>query len=172
MTGISPSAGATDGGQTVTITGANFLTGATVTFGGVQATNVSVDNDKTITCQTPGRPSPGTVSVIVTNPGQCNPSNAVNYTYATPTVTVTRIDPSSGPTDGGTVVTVTGTGFDQNGTGYSTGATLVIGGSAASGSLGQPTIYVKPNVNGTTIIGATGRNAPGTYDVVVTVNGQ
>jgi hypothetical protein len=69
--------------------------------------------------------------------------------------TVTGIAPTSGPTAGGTAVTITGTDF--------TGATAVtIGGVAATG------ITV---VNATTITATTGARAAGTVDVAVTTPG-
>ncbi len=42
VTSVSPSSGSTAGGTAVTITGTNFVAGATVTFGGAAATNVVV----------------------------------------------------------------------------------------------------------------------------------
>jgi phospholipase C len=64
---ISPNAGSTNGGTQVTISGANFLSGATVTFGSAAATNVVVVNSNTITAITPANPA-GTINVTVTNP--------------------------------------------------------------------------------------------------------
>src|ERR1700738_1522077 len=67
LTSISPSSGTTSGGTAVTLAGINFVSGATVKFGGVAATSVSVVNSTTITAKTPPNPA-GTVSVTVTNP--------------------------------------------------------------------------------------------------------
>src|ERR1019366_8306786 len=53
VTSVSPNSGTTAGGTAVTITGTNFATGATVTFGGTAATNVVVTNATTITATTP-----------------------------------------------------------------------------------------------------------------------
>ena len=50
----------------MTITGTNFATGATVTFGSTAATNVAVVNSTTITATTPAG-SAGAVTVTVTN---------------------------------------------------------------------------------------------------------
>src|SRR5262249_34892990 len=41
ISGVSPNSGSTSGGTSVTISGSGFATGATVTFGGTSATNVS-----------------------------------------------------------------------------------------------------------------------------------
>ncbi len=63
---MSPSS-STGGGDTVTITGTNFQTGATVRFGGTTATAVRVVNSTTITAVTPPHAA-GTVDVEVANP--------------------------------------------------------------------------------------------------------
>jgi fibronectin type 3 domain-containing protein len=64
VSSVNPNSGSSLGGTAVTITGTNFATGATVTFGGTAATNVVVTNNTTITATTPaGR---GTVTVTVT----------------------------------------------------------------------------------------------------------
>jgi phospholipase C len=68
ITSLSATQGANSGGDTITISGSNFLSGATVTFGGISATNVSVVNSATITANTPPSHA-GSVDVTVTNPG-------------------------------------------------------------------------------------------------------
>jgi outer membrane protein assembly factor BamB len=67
VTSVSPNSGTRNGGTAVTITGSGFLAGATVTFGGSSATNVSVVSSTGITATTPPH-SVGSVSVVVTNP--------------------------------------------------------------------------------------------------------
>ena len=66
VNGISPSSGTTSGGTSVKITGTGFLSGATVTFGGVAGTNVTVANSTTITATTPSHTA-ATVNVVVAN---------------------------------------------------------------------------------------------------------
>jgi len=73
-------------------------------------------------------------------------------TVGNPAPTVSSISPNSGPTAGGTSVTITGTGFLSN-------ATVTIGGTAAS------SVAV---VNSTTITALTPAHAAATVDVVVT----
>ena len=53
VTSVAPTSGSTAGGTAVTITGTNFVAGATVTFGSAAATNVVVVNSTTITATTP-----------------------------------------------------------------------------------------------------------------------
>jgi hypothetical protein len=64
---ITPQVGPISGGTPVTLKGYNFLPGATVSFGGIAATGVTVVNDTTITCTTPPHAA-GAVDVILTNP--------------------------------------------------------------------------------------------------------
>ena len=66
VTGISPGSGKTGGDTSVTLTGKNFVAGATVNFGGAAAVVTSV-NAATITAKTPAH-KPGSVNVVVKNP--------------------------------------------------------------------------------------------------------
>jgi hypothetical protein len=68
LTAVSPAIGSTAGGTTVTLTGANFLVGATVMFGGTAATEVAVISSTTITLTTPANTTAAPVSVTVVNP--------------------------------------------------------------------------------------------------------
>lgn len=65
LTAISPAFGWVGGVESVTLTGAGFMSGATVTFGGTQATAVVVVNANTITCLAPAHDG-GAVTVTVT----------------------------------------------------------------------------------------------------------
>jgi hypothetical protein len=151
VTSISPATGLTTGGLSVTITGSNFLSGATVTLGGTAATSVSVTSSTQITAKTPAHAA-GVVSVIVTDPGGLTGPLTNGFTYTNPAPTVTSISPASGPIAGGTAVTITGTGFLS-------GATVKIGGVAATG------VTV---AGGTSITATTAANSSGTTNVVVT----
>lgn len=108
VTSVSPTAGPTAGGQTVTITGTG-LTGATrVTFAGPPATNVKVVSDTQLTATVPAHAA-GWVHVRVVTPGGMSAvSRADEYTYD-PVPTVSAISPASGAA--GKVITVTGTGI-------------------------------------------------------------
>lgn len=66
VSAVSPAVGPASGGTPITLTGATFLPGATVTIGGASATNVVVVNDTTITCNTPAGTA-GPAAVVVTN---------------------------------------------------------------------------------------------------------
>lgn len=79
VTGVAPPTGAAAGGTSVTITGTNFVSGATVTFGGVAAISVVFVSSTSITATTPA--GTGAVAVIVTNPDGSNGSLANAFTY-------------------------------------------------------------------------------------------
>jgi hypothetical protein len=124
VTSISPTTGSVAGGTSVTITGTGFLTGATVSLGGTAATNVNVVGSTSITATTPAH-STGAVNVVVTNTDAQAGTLPNGYTYGNPAPTVTSIAPSTGTANGGTSVTITGTGFLS-------GATVSLGGTAAT----------------------------------------
>ena len=111
---ISPSTGAGTGGTLVTITGSNFLTstgGATVQFGANPGTSFTCVSATSCTALSPAGTAGATVDVTVTTAsGTSTTSSADHFTYLTPP-TVTGVSPNQGPAGGGTVVTVTGTGF-------------------------------------------------------------
>jgi hypothetical protein len=153
--GISPTSGPTAGGTPVTISGANFAAGASVTIGGVAATGVSVASSTSLQATTGARAA-GAADVTVTVDGRSS-TLASAFTYvALPPPTISSISPSSGSTAGGTTVTVTGTNF-------AAGATVTIGGVAATG-----VTVLGP----TSLRAVTGARAAGTVDVVVAVGAQ
>ena len=153
VSSISPTSGTTAGGTGVTITGMGFLAGATVSLGGSAATGVTVASGTSITATTASHAA-GTVNVVVSNPDAQSGTLASGYSYTTtnPAPTVSSISPTSGTTAGGTGVTITGTGFLA-------GATVSLGGSAATG------VTV---VSSTSITATTASHAAGTVNVVVT----
>ena len=113
VTGINPSSGPAAGDTLVTITGTGFTGATVVDFGTTAATNVTVVNNTTITADSP--PGTGVVDVTVTTPvGTSATSSAGAFTYiALAAPTVTGVSPNSGPAAGGTLVTITGTGFSD-----------------------------------------------------------
>lgn len=85
ITDISPATGSIAGGTAVTITGTEFATGATVTFGGESATDIVVVSATEITCVTPAHAA-GAVDVVVTNTDTGAVTAVAGYTYVAPTV--------------------------------------------------------------------------------------
>src|SRR5579872_1898974 len=123
VTSVSPNLGRTGGGTSVTISGTNFVGGATVHFGTAKATNVQFVNGSTLTATSP--PGTGSVDVTVTTPGGTSATSSADLFTYLPAPTVTGVSPASGPLAGGNTVTITGTNFANP-------ATVTFGGVAAS----------------------------------------
>jgi hypothetical protein len=80
VTSVSPNTGSIHGGTSVTISGNNLVSGATVKFGGAAATAVVVASATTITANTPPH-KPGAVNIVVTNPDGQSGTLASGFTY-------------------------------------------------------------------------------------------
>lgn len=151
ITGIAPGAGPVIGGTAVTITGTGFTGASTVAFGSLAA-SFSVVSDSTILAIAPAQAA-GPVNVRVTTAlGTSAVNTASVYTYIGAGPVVTLLSPASGPTTGGTTVTITGTGF--------TGATSVSFGGTAAASF----VVTSP----TSITAVSPARTAGTVAVVVT----
>jgi len=81
LTSISPNSGPTAGGTSVTITGTNFSSGATVRFDSTAATNVTVVSSTSITATVPAHVS-GPVNVVVTSLNGQSATLTNGFTYA------------------------------------------------------------------------------------------
>lgn len=156
VAGISPTSGPSVGGQTVTVTGTNFTGVTSIQLGpasGVIA--FTVVNDTTLTFVTPARP-PSVNHILVTSPGGTG-ALANAYTYiAAPTASA--LSPASGPSAGGTAVTLTGAGFVAGDT------TVTIGGTAI------PAASVTVN-SATSLSFTTPAHAAGNVAVTVSTSG-
>ena len=127
LTSVAPTQGPVAGGTAITLTGTNFIAGATVTVGANPATAVVVVNATTITCTTPAGPV-GPADVSVTTAGG-TASLPAAFTY-NPPPTITNVGPDAvGATSGGMHHTITGTGFVANAAGPNT---VTIGGNPAT----------------------------------------
>ena len=157
VTGLTPASGPSTGGTTVAVTGTGLTSAAAVKFGATPATTFSIQNDTTILATSPIA-NLGTVDVKVTTAGGTTATvPADRFTYVVPPQpTVTGVSPTSGPSTGGTTVTLTGTGL--------TGATAVNFGA------GNPAIFF--TVNSPTSATITSPAGPiGIVDVTVTTPG-
>ena len=83
VTSITPNTGSANSGTAVTIAGTGFLSGATVSFGGMAATGVTVVNSTSITATAPAQAA-GAVTVTVTNTDSQSGSLANGFTYVSP----------------------------------------------------------------------------------------
>jgi len=107
---VSPSSG--PAGTRVFLTGSGLLSTTQVHFGTAAGLNVSALSDTLAAATAPAKPS-GAVQVPVTATtigGTSTAGASDQYTYSSGPV-VTIVSPNSGPTAGGTTVTVTGSGF-------------------------------------------------------------
>ena len=150
ITSISPNTGPIGGGFNVAIVGNNFMAGAGVVFGGVNATSVTVLNATNMMVMAPPHPA-GTVDIKVTNSDNQTATKTQAFTYLL-APTISGVSPSSGSSNGGTAVTITGTNFQA-------GATVSFGGVAA------PSVTVS---GPTEIQTTTPAHSAATVDVTVT----
>ncbi|MGE5397551.1 MAG: IPT/TIG domain-containing protein [Chitinophagales bacterium] len=154
---LEPNEGLIRGGTKVTITGKNFNEGVKITFGGKPATLVSRNEEGTeMVVTTPAGNDPAdidkAVDVIITNTdgGQCILAGAFTYRKPPNEPIIISIVPASGPTRGGTKVTITGKNFQS-------GIKLYFNEDQISSI----------KVTSTTIVFTTPRHAPGSVDVLL-----
>lgn len=120
---ITPNAGSSYGGTSVSIEGEHFVSVIGVKIGGAWATSVSVVNYQTITAISPNGTAGLTDVEVVTSFGTGIGEDL--FEYFVPAPLVSGISPATGTVDGGTSVSISGD--------YFLGATAVtIGGSPAS----------------------------------------
>jgi hypothetical protein len=127
VTSVSPGTGPVAGGTVVKIKGTELTEATSVKFGATEAASFSVTSGSAITATSPTELA-GTVDVTVTTPkgtSEVSPKDQFRFTP-----TVASVSPSSGPTTGGTSVTVTGSGFALG-----TAGTVVKFGAAKSSSV-------------------------------------
>lgn len=145
--GINPNSGPVSGGNTVQINGLNLYTATNVDFGGNSATPTII-SDSIIEVVVPA----GNGSVIVTVTTAGGLAGGITYAYVD-VPTINSITPVSGPTTGGTSVTIDGTNF-------ATTTNVTVGGVSASFGV----------INNNTIAIITPPNTAGAVDVVVTTS--
>src|SRR6185312_15911779 len=156
ITSVSPTSGPIAGGTVVTLTGANFVSGSIINFGGTQATGVTWLSATQLRGTTPPHVA-GPADVVMTGPDGVSATRANGFTFLGPLPTVASVSPLSGPVAGGTAVTITGTNF-------ASGTTVSIGGVAAA------TVAL---LSSTKIACTTAAHAAGAVDIVVTnIDGQ
>jgi hypothetical protein len=164
VTSVSPNYGAP--GTVVTITGTNFDDTATVRFGTGGATNSTLNSATSITAPTTAS---GTVDITVatdTGTSDTNANDQFTYSAGGGQPAVASVSPNSGPTTGGTVVTITGTNFPTAAATPGIAATLprlqVLFGDRLATSV---------TINTDRSITATSPPGSGTVDVRVTISG-
>ena len=124
---IEPDRGPVGGGTPVTIVGSGFGTDAGVLFGDAAPVEFTVVNDSLIMAITPAH-EVGVVDVAVFSSGGRTDVVVGGFAFVTPdqvALVVDAVTPSSGPSDGGTMVMIEGSGFVV-------GTAVFFGSSAAS----------------------------------------
>ncbi len=153
VTGISTYGGSVAGGTYVTISGDNLSGATSVYFGAVKSSDFYYSGNNLIAVSPANPNADGYVNISVTTPYGTSPP-FVNFYYF-PLPVITSISPSTGPTAGGTSVTITGADL--------TNAGFVYFGTVAA------TNFV---VNSATQITATSpKGAAGTVDVTAITAG-
>jgi hypothetical protein len=105
---LTPNKGPAAGGSSVTIAGANLEGATAVDFGATPAASFVVNSSSSISAVAPEAPA-GLVDVRITTPfGVSVIVLSDRYKFLP---TITHVSPNSGPTSGGTTVTVMGSGF-------------------------------------------------------------
>lgn len=164
LTSASPSSGAPGTAVSVTLTGANFVSGGTAVnispSGIITPSNILFVNSSqitaTFTVASGAAPTGYNVSVTTGN----GTSGTVTFTVAQPAPTLTSISPSSASLNTNTPVTLTGTNFIP-------GATLNISGSGVSTSGG---VTVQSSTQITTNFVVTSNATTGPHNVSVSTS--
>ena len=120
VSAIAPASGTISGGNTITISGAGFNLGLEVLIGGVAAAVTGVTGSQIIATTPPGSSSGSKEVKVLNTDGQYCLSA---FTY-NPLPTISTVSPASGQQS--TVITIAGTGFVS-------GAGVMIGDTAATG---------------------------------------
>ena len=109
VTKVSPTSGPVTGGTPVTITGAGLGEASAVHFGSAAASSFTVVSPTSIKVTAPPTSAvAGVTDVTVTTPTGTSPAKTDKFKYLP---VVSELNPSTGPTGGGTPVTVHGAGF-------------------------------------------------------------
>jgi hypothetical protein len=158
LTSVSPAMGAQGTATNVTLTGSNFVSGATVSVSGsgVTASNVVVVSATQITAtlNISATAAPGSVSLTVAT--TAGTSGTVSFTVIQAGPTLTSISPSTGSQGSSVPVTLTGTNFaapltiNASGTGITPSNVAVVSSTratanltiAASATIGQHNVSV------------------------------
>lgn len=113
---ITPNVSLVKGGGIVEISGKNFKSQSTVTFGTKTVSLYSFVSEEKIRVKVPSYSSVGLVNVTVTNPSGKFTTLTNGFTYEQPQVSITNLTPNSGPIQGGTLVYIDGVNFEVGAT--------------------------------------------------------
>lgn len=161
---VNPDTGPVLGGTIVVITGKNFASPISISFGGVPATSFNLNSATQITVLSPPNATAGPVDVRVTKGADTSPVGpATKFTYVSATPKVTALTPNQGSTFGGNDVTITGLGFTaavcpgavKFGTVFAASCTVVNDSTiiaVAPANVSGPTVVTVQTIHGTSEI--------------------
>ena len=114
ISSVTPNHGPPSGGTKVTITGSSFTGATEVHFGSTEAKSFKVESETEITAVSPTfSGGDASMPIFVTSPGGTNEyecgEEQVGFIYEP---IVTSVEPNSGPSAGGTQVTIKGADFE------------------------------------------------------------
>ena len=171
VTGLNPPSGPTAGGTVVTVTGTDFGGATAVLFGNIPASSYVVDSGTQITATSPPArehdSNSAPVRLVVNTPGGTSDDpygNVPLFTYNAPTPVISAVSPTNGSTGGGTVLTISGSGF-------TTARQVGFGNPDAPGSLTRVPASSFISISDSQIVLPTPARPPATVDVVVTTDG-
>ena len=184
VSSVSPNAGVAAGGNTVIVTGTLFTNVTSVSVGSVNITTPCAGTptapcflfDSATQISIEDFPAgSGNVDLTVTTTGGTSPTSAADvYAYA-PMPSITKVAPNHGSINGGTSVTLTGTGFEPTGTNRNFTTTVVSVGGILITTTPCPGAPTAPcyNVNASTQIFVEDfpAHAPASVDITVTTIG-
>ncbi|MCF8058377.1 MAG: IPT/TIG domain-containing protein [Bacteriovoracaceae bacterium] len=151
ITSISPTVGYTNIGTPVTITGTNFVSGATVTIGGITCGSASVLSSTSISCTAGPRTAAAVTATVTNTDSQSGTGGSFFYVDPPNPTGLSTAAMGAGALAGGTAIVITGSNFLS--------PTVSIGPYPCT--VGSSTATT---INCTT----TGTAVAGTYDIVVT----
>jgi hypothetical protein len=155
ISSVTPGLSPPGGGGRVLLKGFGFKPGATVRVGANLAADVAVADDQTLSFKMPAGPSGGS-DIVVTNPDGGHRTFTQGVVYQPSSASppgVSRVTPRNGPKQGGSLVSLEGSGFEPE-------SLVFVGGAPASveGATGTTQLTIRTPIHG----------GDGTADVVVT----
>lgn len=158
VSSISTNAGPVAGGTPMTFIGSNFDSTLKITFGGIPCASIVVASATSASCITPAHAAQA-VDVVVTNHDLQTATLLGAYVYRTGGPTISTVAPGTGSIAGGTLLTVTGSGFTS-------GMVAALGVAATSGDRVACTgVSV---LSATSFTCTTGAHSAGLVDLFVT----
>ena len=182
----SPASGPVTGGTPLTITGSGFVSGSTTVFfvhpnasynivttippctATVVTNCVTFNSATSVSVTTPAVTTVSQYYVVVSTPNG-NSLDGPEFTYSPIAPTVTSLSPAVGSANGGTAVTINGTGFLSNA--VALGSTTVTFTDTANSAITASSTSLSVNASGTVITATAPSITTGTsYYVTVTTN--